>query len=421
MDNLRKKIDDACQKTVTVMMEAEPILLDVRKALDVIPGMQENMILHSGPPVPWDRMSQLQKQATIGAILHEGLAGSIEEVVKMVERGEILIDSCHEHDSVGSMAGITSVSTPVFVVKNEVHGNYAYHQVFFDGPGPQTSRLTLGVYNDEVEQALCWRRDVLAPALRDAIHAAGGINLKNIIARAVNMGDECHGRCTAATYRVTMEIAPHMLRAGVSQNIVARFIEISVENGQSFLFLCMPACKVIADAAHGIPYSAVVTCMARNGTDSGIKVIGLGNTWFTAPSPPVTQALYFSSKYGPADACPDMGDSTITETVGLGGFIMANAPAFMEMVGGTVEDAFNYTRQMDEITVTKNRNFLLPFVNFQGAPLGIDIRKVIEKGITPVCDTGIAGKNGGLIGIGISRQPIEMFKVALKAFAEKMS
>lgn len=419
MSDLRQKIEDANHKTVEIMMEAQPILVDVRAALDVIPGMQKNMVLHSGPPVTWDKMSRPQKLGAIGAILHEGLAGNINEAVKMLERGEILIEPCHEHSTVGSMAGITSASMPVFVVKNETHGNVAYHQVFFDGPGRLAGRLTMGVYNEEVEQALQWRRDFLAPALRATIEEAGGINLKNIIARALNMGDECHNRCAAATYRFTMEIVPYMLRAKVSSAIIERFINASAENEQFFLFLCMPACKVVADAAHHIRYSTVVTCMARNGTHSGIKVSGLGNRWFTAPSPPV-KGLYFSSKYGPADACPDMGDSTITETVGLGAFVIANAPAFMQMVGGTVEEALDYTRQMYEITVTKNRNFLLPFLNFQGAPLGIDIRKVVEKSITPICDTGIAGKEGGFIGIGITQQPMEMFKASLKAFAEKV-
>jgi hypothetical protein len=419
MNDVRKRIEEANNKAAGIMMEAEPILMDIQKAVDVIPGMNENMVLHSGPPVTWDRMSGPQKEGIIGAVLHEKLAADPADAAKRVERGEILIEPCHEHSSVGSMAGITSASFPVFVVKNKIHGNYAYHQVFFDGPGRQASRLTMGVYNEEVEQALQWRRDVLAPALRAAIHAAGGINLRNIIARALNMGDECHNRFVAGTYRFTMEVVPYMLRAGVSEGTVARFVEASTENEQFFLFLGMPACKAIADAAHNIPYSTVVTCMARNGTNTGIRVSGLGDKWFTAPSPPV-QGLYFSSKYGQEDACPDMGDSTITETVGLGGFTLANSPAFMEMVGGTVNDALDYTRQMYEITVARNKNFLLPFLNFQGSPLGIDIRKVVEKGITPICDTGIAGRKGGFIGVGISRQPIEMFKTALKDFAEKM-
>ena len=420
MNDVKKKIEEANKKAVAIMMDAEPILVDVQKALGVIPGMKENMVLHSGPPVSWDRMSGPQQQGVIGAVLHEKLAANAAEARQRVERGEIIIEPCHEHASVGSMAGITSASSPVFVVKNKTHGNCAYHQLFYDGLGRQASRLTMGVYNEEVEQALQWRRDVLAPALRVAVHSAGGINLRNIIARALNMGDECHNRFVASTYRFAMEVVPHMLRAGIAQETVARFVEASTENEQFFLFLGMPACKTIADAAHNIPYCTLVTCISRNGTETGIRVSGLGNKWFTVPSPPV-QGLYFSSKYGPNDACPDMGDSTITETVGLGAFTLANSPAFMQMVGGTINDAIDYTRQMYEITVAKNKNFLLPFINFQGSPLGIDIRKVVEKGITPICDTGIAGKKGGFIGVGISRQPIEMFKAALKDFAEKMS
>ncbi len=419
MEDLRKKIEDANQQAVARMMEAEPVLVGIGKALEVIPGMRENMVLHSGPPVTWGEMSLPQKKGTIGAILHEGLARSAKEAEQMMEQGKVLIEPCHEHATVGSMAGITSASTPVFVVKNKKHGNQAYHQVFFDGPGRLTNRLTMGVYNDEVEQALRWRRDVLAPSLHSAIQHAGEINLKNMIARALNMGDECHNRCAAATYRFTLEIVPHMLRAKIAPEVVSRFIDVATENEQAALFLIMPACKATADAARDIPYSSVVTCLARNGTNTGIKVSGLGNRWFTAPSA-VVKGLYFSSKHKPEDACRDMGDSAITETVGIGGFVLANAPTFMEMVGGTVEDAQDYTRQMYEITVAKNKNFLLSFLNFQGAPIGIDIRKVVEKGIAPICDTGIAGKEGGFIGIGVTRQPLEMFKDALKAFAEKV-
>jgi hypothetical protein len=419
MTDLRQKIEAANEKAVSTMMEAEPVLVDIRRAINVIPGMQENMVLHSGPPVSWQQMSPTQRHGVIGAVLHEKLAGDSSEAEKMCEREDIHLEPCHEHDTVGSMAGITSASNPVFVVKNKIHGNVAYHQLFFDGPGRQASRLTMGVYNDEVEQALCWRRDVLGPALKTAIDAAGGIPLKPIIARALNMGDECHNRCAAGTYRFNLEIVPHMLHAGVAPETIARFMERSAENEQFFLFLSMPACKVMADVGHKIPYSTVVTCMARNGTESGIRVSGLGNQWFRAPSPPITKALYFSSQYTLELASHDMGDSTITETVGLGGFALVNAPAFMETVGGTVKNALDYHRQMQEITVDRNRNFLMPFLDFQGSPIGIDIRLVVAKDITPVCDTGIAAKNGGFIGLGIVRQPLDMFKKALKAFNEK--
>ena len=418
MEQIRKKIEDANQQAVAAMMEAEPVLVGIGRALDVIPGMRENMVLHSGPPVTWGEMSLPQKKGTIGAILHEGLAGSAKEAEQMMEKGKVLIEPCHEHATVGSMAGITSASTPVFVVKNRKHGNKAYHQLFFDGP-QRFKRITFGMYDDEVEQALSWRRDVLAPALQSGIQQAGEINLKNLIARALNMGDECHNRCAASTLRFTLELVPHMLRAKVDPGVVSRFIDIGMDNEQSSLFLIMPACKATADAARDIPYSSVVTCLARNGTNTGIQVSGLGNRWFTAPSA-VIKGLYFSAKTKPEDACRDLGDSAITETVGIGGFVLANAPTFMEMVGGTVEDAQDYTRQMYEITVAKNKNFLLSFLNFQGAPIGIDIRKVVEKGIAPICDTGIAANKGGFLGIGVTRQPLEMFKDALKAFAEKV-
>jgi len=418
MSALVERINEANHKVVETIMDAEPVLVDIQNALEVIPGMRENMVLHSGPPVSWHEMSAPQKNGVIGAVIHEKLAKTKSEAEKLIKNGDVIIDSCHEHATVGSMAGITSPSMPVFVVENIQHGNKAYHQVFFDGPGRQSSRLTMGVYNDEVEAALNWRRDFLAPALRIAIHVAEGINLKKIIAESLNMGDECHNRCMAATYNFAMEMAPLMLDNGVDPKVVSHYIKSSKENAQFFLDLVMAACKSMADSAHGIEYSTIVTCIARNGTEIGIKISGLGNHWYKAPSPPI-EGLYFSSKTKPEDACNDMGDSTITETNGLGGFVIANSPAFIPMVGSTIKDAIAYTRQMYEITITKNRNFLLPYFDFEGAPLGIDIRKVVEKGIVPFCDTGIAGKEGGFIGIGISRPPMEMFKNALKDFSKR--
>ena len=414
MTNVQEKIEAANQLVCKRMIEAQPILIDVRKSLDVVPGMLPNMILHSGPPITWDRMGQPQKNGILGAILFEGLVRDPKEVEDAIRSGEILLAPCHEHSTVGSMAGVTSASMQVFVVKNQVQNNISFHQIF----EPGENMFTFGICNKKVLEDYHCMNGPWAQAMAAGVRASGGINLRNIIARALTMGDECHNRCGAGTYQFTLELIHAMTEAGVDNKMLRLFARTGMEHPISFLFLNMAAAKNIADAGHGINYSTVVTAMCRNGVDFGIRVSGLGDRWFTAPAPEI-EGLYFSSQWGKADASPDMGDSSITETIGLGAFVMSNAPALLQTVGSTLEDARGYTKEMYEITVTKNPNFLLPVWGFQGAPLGIDIRKVVQTNLTPIIDTGIAAKKGGFIGIGLCRAPVEAFQKALSAFGEQ--
>jgi hypothetical protein len=380
--------------------------------------MKKNMILHSGPPVEWENMCPPQRGGVIGALIYEELADSPAEAEKMTEEGEITLEPCHQHQTVGSMSGITSPSMPVFVVKNLTHNNLAFHQLY---DGPSHTRLTMGSYNDELFEHLKWLRESLAPALSKSIRNYEEIKVKQIIARALSMGDECHNRCIAGTSRFVMEMTFRMLNADVEKDLIEKFVEYSIQSENSFLYLVMPACKAMADAAHGIEYSTMVTAMARNGTEFGIRVSGLGDRWFTAPSPRI-DGFYFPG-FKAEDANPDMGDSSITETVGLGGFAMAASPAIVRLTGGTVRDAIRYTRDMREITLTKNSDFAIPYMDFEGTPTGIDIRKIVETGIVPVIDTGIAHKKPdiGHIGAGITKAPLECFKNALMDFFKKVS
>lgn len=414
MTSLEEKIEAANQLVCTKMMEAQPILVNVQKAIDVVPGMLPNMILHSGPPITWDRMCQPQKNGVIGTALFEKLARDAKEVEGAVHSGEILLAPCHAHSVVGSMAGITSASMQVYVVKNQVHNNLSFHQIYGRGGYP----FTFGLYNEKIIEDYRWNHGPWAQAMAAGIRYSGGINLLNIIARALTMGDECHNRLVAGTYHCVLELISAMSAAGVDQKMLGMFAQNAIDFPHFFLALSMAAAKNIADAGHGIPYSTIVTTLCRNGVDFGIRVSGLGDRWFTAPAPEI-EGLYFSSQVSKADASPDMGDSSITETVGLGGFVMFNAPGFLQMVGCTVEDGRRHTQEMYEITVTKNPKFRLPALNFQGAPLGIDIRKVVQTNITPIIDTGIAAKKGGLIGTGLTNAPLKVFQEALIAFADK--
>ncbi len=411
----RPEIDGANRKAVEKILAAKPVLVGIGIAKDVIPGMTERMILHAGPPIEWKRMSGPTRGGVMGALIYEGRARTIEEAEKIAASGEIEFAPCHEHDSVGPMAGIISPSMPVFIIENKEHGNRAYCN-FNEGLGKV---LRYGAYGDEVIKRLKWMEQTLAPVLKEVLRLSGPIDLKSIVAQALHMGDECHCRNVASTLIFLKLISPYLAATGFSRREITEVSKFIGDNFLFFLNLVMPACKATMDAAHNIEHSTVVTVLARNGTDFGIRVSGLGNRWFVAPAG-VPKALLFPG-FKEEDMNPDIGDSTITETAGLGGFASATAPAVVQVVGGAPSDAVGYTREMSEICLAKDSGLTLPFMNFEGTPRGIDLRKVMDTGILPFINTGIAHKEPGMgtVGFGVLRAPMECFKQALRAMAEK--
>ncbi len=409
-------IDNANQTAVNRLMEARPILKGVAPAKDVIPGMKDNLFLHAGPPIEWARMSGPLKGAIIGAMLFEGVAASEAEATAMAERGEVEFDSCHHHGAVGPMAGVTSASMKVYVVENVEHGNKSFSNLN-EGYGKV---LRYGAYSDDVLKKLHWMNDVLGVALADALAASNGIDLRALMSEALHMGDEGHNRNKAGSLLYLKLIAPLIAKTMKDNAVMSEVLQFLGDNALSVLNPVMAACKAMTDAAHGVEGSTIVTTMARNGTDFGIRVSGLGEKqWFTAPAE-IPVGLFFSG-YSQADANPDIGDSAITETAGIGGFAMATAPAIVTFVGGTPKDAMNATLEMYEITFAESKFFTMPSLDFRGTPTGIDIRKVVELGITPRINTGIAHKNAGVgqVGAGLVRPPLAIFEEALVAFAEK--
>ena len=387
----------------------------VRAAGDVIPGMRANLLLHAGPPIPWDRMCGPVRGAVMGALIFEGLAADADEAVALAGSGKIDFEPCHHHQAVGPMAGVISPSMMVYIVENRAHGNRAYSGMN-EGYGKV---LRMGAYAPEVVARLHWMNDVMAPVLQQAISAAGGVDLRALLAEALHMGDEGHNRNKAASLLFLRSLAPHIVRAPTGTDELAEILRFMGDNPLTILNPVMAACKAMTDAAHGVEGSTIVTAMARNGTEIGIRVSGLGDCWFTAPAPMV-QALYFAG-FTEKDANPDMGDSTITETAGIGGFAMAAAPAIVTFVSGTPKDAINTTLEMYEITQAEHKFFTIPPLNFRGTPTGIDIRKVVEKGITPRVNTGVAHKDPGIgqVGAGLVRPPMALFEAALVAFADQ--
>lgn len=414
-ESILEKIESANKEAMIRLLAAQPTLIAVGKAGDDIPGMTRKTILHAGPPITWDRMSEPLRGAIIGGLIYEKLATNEEEARKLIASGEIIFDACHHHNTVGPMAGVVTYSMPVWILQNKTFGNYAYC-TFNEGLGKV---LRFGAYSPEVIERLNWMETVLAPVLKEAMEIKGEIDLKTIIAQLLQMGDEGHNRNKAGTSLLFREITPSVVRTKFSDEIKAQVLTFIDKNDHFFLNLSMPACKCSLDPLEGIDYSTVVFTMSRNGTDFGIRTSGTGKEWFNAPCE-LVEGLYFPG-FDEKDANPDIGDSCITETAGIGGFAMATAPAIVQFVGGTPKDAINYTTSMYEITCAENNAFKIPNINFRGTPTGIDMRKVIETRILPVINTGIACNRAGVgqVGAGIVHPPMKCFEDALTFFITK--
>ena len=412
-DPIGSRIAAANGQAVERILGAQPTLVDVRPAGEAIAGLGDRMLLHSGPPIAWSAMCGPVQGAAIGACLFEGWAADPAAARRLLDDGAVTFAPCHDHGAVGPMAGVVSRSMPVVVVENVAAGNRAF-ATLNEGLGKV---LRFGAYDDSVIARLRWFAETLGPALSRVLARGGPIDLRAITAQALQMGDEGHNRNVAATSLLTRAIAPTVADQ-LGGRVQVELFTFLRGNDHFFLNLSMAACKSGLDAAAGIDGSTVVTAMSRNGVDFGIRLSGTGSAWFTAPVG-VPDGLYFPG-YGPDDANPDLGDSAITETFGIGGFAMAAAPAIVRFVGGTPADAIAFTRLMERITLARNAAYGLPSLGFSGTPTGIDARRVIETGIAPVINTGIAHREAGIgqIGAGIARAPLACFEAALRALAD---
>ncbi|MFQ5930954.1 MAG: DUF1116 domain-containing protein [Nitrospiraceae bacterium] len=410
-------IDKANAEALERILAAQPILADVKAAGDVIDGLDEGVILHAGPPITWERMCGPMRGAVAGAIVLEGWAPDLASAERMAAAGDISFYPNHHFDAVGPMTGITTRSQPVLVVENRTFGNRACCTLN-EGLGKV---MRFGGNDSEVLARLRWLADTLGPALSTALLRRGGLDLKNIVARGLAMGDEMHQRNVACSSLLMRDMAPVLAEAMGSDTSLSSIFDFIGSNDQFFLNIAMAMGKAIMDPVRGIESCSIVTAMSRNGTDFGVWVSGTGDTWFTAPAN-MPDGLYFPG-FTVADANPDMGDSTIIETVGLGGFAMAASPAVAGFVGaGTASEAVNYTLDMYEITVGENPDWTMPALDFRGVPTGIDIRLVIETGIPPTINTGIAHREPGVgqVGAGIVRAPMACFEQAVVGLADSL-
>lgn len=414
-------IDEANRKVIAKVIAAQPVLKDNVPAYTVIPELNENngkVILHAGPPIEYKDMPATVQGSCVGAALFEEWADNEADARKLLESGAVKFIPCHHVNAVGPMGGITTQHMPVFVVQNETDGNYAYCQMN-EGIGKV---LRFGAYSEEVVTRLRWMRDVLGPTLGRAIRSKEtGLAVNPLIAKAIAMGDEFHQRNIAASLCLLKEMAPIISGMEMDEDDKTAVIKFLADTDQFFLNVMMATGKAIMDGARTLKDGTVVTAMCRNGVNFGIRIAGMGDEWFTGPVN-TPQGLYFTG-YDGEDACPDIGDSAITETVGVGGMAMIAAPAVTRFVGaGGYEDALNTSNEMTEITIDRNPNYIVPNWNFTGTCLGIDARLVVEKQITPVINTGIAHKVAGFgqIGAGTVHPPLVAFEKAVLAYAKKL-
>ncbi len=412
-----KLIEDANKEALSRILEAEPMLLDVVPAHQAIKGLKERMILHAGPPIKWDQMCGPMRGAVAGAIVFEGWAKDLAAAEKMAAGGEIEFHPNHHFDAVGPMTGMTTVSMPVFVVENKRFKNRAYCAMN-EGLGKV---MRFGGNDESVLNRLRWLRDVFGPEMAKALRHTGPLELKSIVARGLSMGDELHQRNVACSSVFLREIVAAVANVSTDKKVTADVLDFIARNDQFFLNIAMPMAKTMTDPAKGIRGSTVVTAMCRNGTEFGIRVSGTGDQWFTAPVE-MPEGLYFPG-YSEKDANPDMGDSAIVETVGLGGFAMAASPAVAGFVGaGSPSSAANFTRSMGEITVGQNSEWTIAAMDFAGVPTGIDVRLVVETGMAPTINTGIAHREPGVgqVGAGVVKAPMACFTQAVRAIAKDL-
>ncbi|GAC1354446.1 MAG: DUF1116 domain-containing protein [Herpetosiphon sp.] len=411
---LTHRIDAANEEVLRRIVDSNPQIVDVLPAGEAM-SLPPYTILHSGPPITWERMCGPQQRAVIGAVRFEGWAAEATTATAMITSGQITLRPCHTFNAVAPMTGIISPSMPVLVARNEPFGNLAF-STFNEGRG---NTLWFGVCDDGTLERLRWIRDKLGPAMHATLHQHGPLNVFDIVAQGLQMGDECHARSAACTALLVKRLTASLVEAGVQRRTIAEFLRFADENNHFFLNFTMAAVKATMDAAHNVPFSTIVTAMSRNGVDFMLRVAGLGNRWIVAPVSPMDEAVYYTG-YSVNDAAGDIGDSAIIETCGLGGMAIAAAPTVAPFVGGTLAHEVAAVEELFAITGRGHPRFRLPTMNGQNTPLGIDLLRVVETRTVPFITTGVLHATSptvGQIGTGVARAPINIFDDALAALA----
>ena len=415
---LKAKIDEANDKAVHRIIDSQPYLIDILPAGDVIEGLDDYTIIHSGPPIAYEDMVMLHQRGLVSACRFEHWAETDEDAVKLIKSGKVKIMSALDTNTVGAGTGIITKSVAMFIIEDRATGKISAN---FPAEGPnQGGFCCWGLYSEEIANYLRRMRDEFFPVMRAVLKKMGGLAVKPILAESFQMGDENHTRQTASDLLFDKKILPELFKLeGFDRQQILDTLDYIVETPRFFHCIGQGASRSAMLSAVGTEYSTMVTAICGNGVEFGIKVAGLGdNEWFTAPAP-MMKGRYTSSKFTEKDQLPWIGDSCVVECAGMGGLAAAASPIVCSLRGLKLKDAIHITREMEEICITHNPAFPVPNLDFDFLPVGIDIRKVLETGIAPEIHGGMFNYQGGLIGAGSARVPMLCFEKAIKAFRDK--
>ncbi|MDY5940396.1 MAG: DUF1116 domain-containing protein [Eubacteriales bacterium] len=414
--DIEAKINAANEEAVNCIINSDPYWVDVLPAGDVIEGLDDYTIIHSGPPIDYDHMVMLHRRGLVSACLFEHWADNEEDAIKLIKSGKIKLLSALDTNTVGAGTGIITKSVAMIITEDRRTGKRA---ATFPAEGPnQGGFCGWGLYSKEIADYLRLMREELLPPMAEVAKRMGGLSTKPILAESMQMGDENHTRQTASDLLFDKKVLPELFRLDLPKEQLLKTLDYIVETPRFFHCFGQGASRAAMLSAVGTPYSTMVTAVCGNGVEFGIKVAGLGDQWFTAPAP-MMKGRYTSSKYTEKDQLPWIGDSCVVECAGMGGLAAAASPIVCNLRGMKLKDAIGLTREMEKICITHNHNFPIPNLDFDFLPVGIDIRKVLDTGICPAIHGGMFNYQGGLIGAGAARVPMLCFEKAMKAFAEK--
>jgi hypothetical protein len=409
-------IDEANREVVRRMNEGVPLLTGVASAGSVIPGMTDRTVLHCGPAIAWADMCDPLQRSVKAAIVAEGWCADVAAAAAMLAAGDVRLAPANEHATVVPMATAIGPSAPVYVVHMKAGGTTAFSSIN-QGSGQVA---WFGVDSPEAIERLRFVRDVVGPVLAGALASKGSTDVFSLAAQGVPMGDDVHMRVQATTNLFLRDLLPHLVSSTHSgAEAAATFLS---GNHLMFLNLAMAAAKSLVMWAGEVPNSSIITTMSRNGTTYGIRLPGRDDEWFITESPPIQQALYYPGQ-GPETSANDIGDSAVLELIGLGGPAAANSPAVAGFLGGRMSHAIAATRKMQRICVGESSRFRLPILDNVGTPVGIDLRLVVESGITPAVNTGIVHVSAGTgqVGAGVATAPLACFVEALLALDRRIA
>lgn len=402
-------VDAANAEVLRRLDTGVPFLVGVEAAAAVVPGVEGRMLLHCGPAIGWEDVADPLRRSMRAAAVAEGWAADPAEADELLASGAVRLEPANLHDTVVPMASAVGPSAPVLVVEMETpDGTVRTFAPINQGPG---ETAWFGRDTPAAVERLLLLRDVAGPAVAEILGRTGPLDVLAVATQGIAMGDDLHMRTQAATNLLVRTWLPHV--AALPDHLRERFAQFLGGNHLFFLTLAMASARALTAWAGRVEGSSIVTTMSRNGTTFGIRLAG-SDHWHVTASPPVGEALYYAG-HGPDDAAPDIGDSAVLELVGLGGPAAGNSPAVAAFLGGTMADAARATETFRRICVGASSRFVLPALGFSGTPVGVDVRAVVELGLTPKVTTGIlAARSGeGQVGAGVATAPLDCFVAAL--------